>query len=223
MKLRNGIAALVFGLGANTFLFVALRPLVGCGGCCAPSSGVLLAPALGLFGLHAVLALGVLGDRPWARWMGIGVGFAWVLATALVGCAASPLVWLFAALHAPLPLLLAREDDVHGRTSVSLLLAGMALPLALTLGLGELAAIEVSWVNVLATAMVALGAFGLARQRTWGLLLCGLAGVTFLVGGLLDPVAMQRRLFELSGLVALPLMAALVPFARPIARFLRDE
>ncbi len=222
MKLKNGIAALIFGLGALTFLFLAARPLVSCGGGCA-SSAVVFAPALGLFGLHSVLAFGALADRPWARWMGIGVGFAWVLATAFVGCAASPAVWLFAGLHAPLPLLLARADDVHGRTSVSLLLAGMALPLALTLGLGELAAFEVSWVNVVATVMVAIGALGLARERTWGLLLCGLAGMTFLAGGLLDPVAMHRRLFELSGLVALPLLAALVPFARPIARFIKND
>lgn len=221
MQTKNRIAGLLFGLGAAAFFWVALRQLGPCGASCATGSAALAAPALGLVALHAALAFGVLADRPWARWMGIGVGFAWVLATALVGCAASPFVWLFAALHAPLPLLLARPDAVHGRTSVSLLLAGMALPLALTLGLGELARFEVSWVNVVATSLVVIGAVGLARERTWGLLTCGLAGLAFLVGGLVDPVAMQRSLFELSGLVALPLLAALVPFARPIARFLR--
>lgn len=222
MTTRNRIAGLIFGVGALFFLWLGLRALAPCSGGCGGIS-TLAAPALGLMALHATLALGVLADRPWARWMGIGVGFAWVLATALVACASTPLVWLFAALHAPLPLLLARVDGVHGRTSVSLLLAGMALPLALSLGLGELTYASISWVNVLATVLVAVGAVGLARERTWGLLLCGVAGVTFLAGGLLDPVAMQRRLFELSGLVALPLMAALVPFARPIASWLKED
>ncbi|MCB9598054.1 MAG: hypothetical protein H6719_35390 [Sandaracinaceae bacterium] len=221
MTTRNRIGAGIFGLGAALFLWLGLRLLSPCGGGCAAGPSMLAAPAFGLMTLHAVLALGVLGDRAWARWMGIGVGFAWVLATSLVACTASPAIWLFAALHAPLPLLLARPDGVHGRTSISLLLTGMALPLALTLGLGELARFSVSWVNLLATGIVAVGAIGLARDRTWGLLLCGLAGVTFLAGGLLDPVAMERPLFEISGLVALPLMAALVPFARPMARWLR--
>ena len=218
---RNGLAAALFAMGSATFLWFA-SSWFSCGSGCVVRSALFSAPLLGLAGLHAALAFGVLRDRPWARWMGIGVGFAWVLSTALIACS-NPAIWMFGALHAPLPLLLARPDGVHSRTAMSLLLTGMALPLALTLGLGELALMSVSWTVLLGTGLAVVGAAGLARQRTWGLLMLGVAGLTYLCSGLVEPMAMHRPTFGVTGLVALPLLAALVPFARPIAGFLERD
>jgi len=219
---RNRIAAALFTVGSLAFLWIALGRLC-CGSSCTLASPAFALPFVGLAALHGVLAIGLWRAAPWARWMGIGVGFTWVLSTAMMFCAAGPLMWLLFVLHAPMPLLLARPDQLPARTSISLLLAGMALPLALGLGLSEATHLSVSWANVLATGCVAVGAVGLARERTWGLLLVGAAGLIFFVGGLVDPVVAQRRWFEVSALVALPLLAALVPFAEPIAGWLRRD
>jgi len=216
---RNRIGAALLAAGSLTFLWYALSCLASGSGC-GIGRTFFVAPALGLMALHATLALGVWTGRAWARWMGIGVGFAWVLCTSLIACAAPPAVLLFAALHAPLPLLLARQDDIHGRTSLSLLLTGMALPLALSLGLGELGLPAVSWALIAGSALVVFGAVGMARGRTWGLLLLGAAGLTYLSATTIDPIMLERQAFQISGLVALPLLAALVPFLKPMTAFL---
>jgi len=219
---RHRLASALFAVGSLAFLWIALGRMF-CGSGCALGSPAFALPLLGLAVLHGALAVGVWRGASWARWMGIGVGFTWVLTTAMMFCAAGPLLWLLFLVHAPMPLLLARPDRLPARTSISLLLAGMALPLALGLGLSEATHLSISWANVLATACVAVGAFGLARERTWGLLLVGGAGLIFFVGGLVDPVVAQRRWFEVSALVALPLLAAMVPFAEPIAAWLRRD
>lgn len=219
---RNRLAAALFAVGSLAFFWIALGRL-GCGSSCAAASPAFALPLVGLAVLHGALAVGVWREAPWARWMGIGVGFTWVLSTAMMICTAGPMLWLLFVLHAPMPLLLARPDRLPARTSISLLLAGMALPLALSLGLSEAAHLSISWANVLATGCVAVGAIGLARERTWGLLLVGGAGLIFFVGGLVDPVVAQRRWFEVSALVALPLLAAMVPFAEPIAGWFRRD
>jgi len=214
----NRVAAAIFAVGALLFVWIAL-------GSCASGCVHTLwlgVPLVGLAILHAIVALGVLGDRPWARFMGIGLGFYWVLgASLLTESGPDPLAWSLAALHAPLPLLLARPDGVHARTSVSLLLVGFALPLVASLGLIELAWFSTSWTRVAGMLVVVVGAVGLARERTWGLLLVGVGGLFFLGGGLVDPIALEERRFDDASMAALPLVAAVLPFAKPIARFLR--
>ena len=216
--IKTRVAAAIFTTGALLFAWIALG---SCTSSCLHTAW-LGVPLLGLAALHAVLAIGVFADKPWARWMGIGVGFYWVLGTTmLTETGPDVMAWLLAALHAPLPLLLAKADDVHPRTSVSLLLAGFALPVALSLGLIELAWFSTSWARVAAAVVVVIGAFGLARERTWGLLLLGAGGLLFLGGGLVDPVALNDRHFDTASFAALPLLAAVLPFAKPMARFLR--
>jgi hypothetical protein len=157
----------------------------------------------------------------------MGLGLFWVFAGLLlavprVGIAdAVTEQWLLVALHAPLPLCLARPDETHPRTSLSLLLTGAALVPTLIIGLETLVALKTRWLAVAACTLAAAGAAGLARERSWGLLAVGAAGTALMVNG-----AMGARFLgggEFASLTGLVLLVAALPFATPIARFLKRD
>src|SRR5690606_32192419 len=113
---------------------------------------------------YGALTYGVLRERVWSRWLGLGVALSMTLLFALEG------EWLLVALHAPLPLLLARPDDAHPRTAVTLLLSGAALVPVLALSSSALlGARPLAWLLVVAGALTIVATIGLARERTWGL------------------------------------------------------
>lgn len=183
---------------------------------------------LALAAVHGVLAWAVARRGPWARWVAMGVAFYGTLgAIALApslgapGCAAGR--WLMVGLHAPLPLLLARPDPLHARTSLSLLLAGAALVPTLTLGLQTLA-FGVLFVLPAAAALLATaGTYGVARGRTWGLLGLGAAGLTLLgpaIGAGASGCAFAATLGATTALASVLLLAAVAPFVGPMTRFL---
>jgi hypothetical protein len=209
--IRTRIATAALGLAGLALLAGAVRALLDG----APFSA--LAP-LALALLYGALAWGVRRERPWARWLGMGVGLFGVLAAVLL---APPLGWappvvergLALALHAALPLCLARPDAVHPRTSLSLLLAGAALVPALAVGVdavGGLACAHTGWAPLAAAALATVGTVGLARERTWGLLVVGLGGAALLLD-------------DRSSLVGLLLVVAALPFLGPVVRFLRGD
>jgi len=213
--IRNRLAALLLALGGATFLGLALAHLDRLS---LDAVGVLL----GLGGLHAALAGGVLRDRASARWLGVGLSFFWLLGAAVAVTVHPPLRWGFIALHLPLPVLLLRPDELHPRTSLSLLLTGAGLVPAVFLGWAAAGAPEAwsLWSLPVASLCAVLGAVGLARGRTWGLLLVLGAGAA-LTASALACEALDGRGAELVGSVGLLLGAAGAPFARPIVRFLR--
>lgn len=217
---RNRFAALLLGLGTLGFLGLALHLLqVG-------DPAAALAP-LALAGLHGTLGVGVARQRVWARWFAMGLAFFWALSALIVTGPASGFAepglerWALLLLHAPLPLCLARPDDAHPRTSVSLLLTGAALAPALILVAQAIGALDPSWIVIGGGALATAGACGLARGRTWGLLTVGLAGVALSLAGPLEPRALGAP--EMPGLVGLLLIAAGLPFANPVAAWLRGR
>lgn len=211
---RDRIAAALLAIAALALLWYGFtRAASGC----ACGMGWAL-PLVGLGTLQGLLGVSVASGRPTARWLAMGVSFFWVL-TALLLAADAPVAWLLVALHAPLPLLLARPDELHARTSLSLLLAGAALPMVLVLGLPELAmSYGPAWARIGAMAVAIVGVVGLARQRTWGVLLIALAGLAFLG----TEFAGAYRATDEGNITALVLLGAALPFGGPVLRFLRS-
>ncbi len=213
--LRTRVAAALLAGTALLLLGDAVAPL---------SPG--LAKPLVLALAYGVLAYGALRARAWARWLGLGVALSVTLLAALDGD------WILAALHAPLPLLLARPDDTHPRTAVTLLLGGAALVPVLALSTSAaLGFAPAGWLLVAAGLLTVAALVGLARERTWGLAVAGLAGLALLAhpfvataasaGACSCARAAWPAYHTLETALGLLLVAAALPFAGPVVRFFR--
>lgn len=226
MKLRTSLAAVLLGLTVVGLAFEATRYVLA-------ARALHALPSLAIGGAYLAIAIGVLRGSAWARWLGFGVALSGTL-LALIGGGIPLPGWLVLALHAPLPLLLARPDDAHPRTAVSLLLVGAALVPVLGLAASALHALAYGadlsrWALVLGGALGVAGTLALARERTWGLLTVGLAGACLFGAYLAMPAhscgcasssaaSASRDLVAIGSIV---LLAAALPFAGPVARFLR--
>lgn len=210
---RDRIAALLLATGGLGWLalLVTLRSSL------EPSGATLL---LGLAGLHGSLSFGVWRRRPWARWLSMGVAFFWVIGGLVLQSGVGSLGWAVVLLHAPLPLCLARPDGLHGRTSASLLLAGAASPIVLTLAVVFASLGYLFWPLAVCCAMALGGIVGVARGRTWGVLALILAGGALAGTAALLPWG-DHGAAELLGLPGLLLLGAGLPFAGPMVRFMR--
>ncbi|MGE0791820.1 MAG: hypothetical protein AB7S26_39465 [Sandaracinaceae bacterium] len=222
-RIRYAALVLTVGAGAFAVLGVDLAIEVGWRGAVAPWT---------IAAAHVVIALGAAYDRTWARWLGMGLGLFWSAAALMPEVSpidvAAPhptldgevVRWALVLLHAPLPLLLARPDAAHARTSVSLLVMGVALIPALGLTASGILGLEPRWVPLAFGAVVVLGTIGLARDRTWGLLVIGAAGLALffsggdVLGASSGPAGLASDEAPLLGLL---LVVAALPFARPIA------
>ncbi len=212
---RDHLAAAILALGAIALLALAWWYA-------EPSTLDLVAAlhavgAIVVASLHGALAVGVLRGAAAPRWIAMGLAFFW----ALFGLVAAPSSAHDAVragivlLHAPLPLLLARPDPTHPRTSLSLMLAGGAVVPALLLGA---ATAHLTATLAIAGGLAVIGVCGLARERTWGLLLVGGAGLAFLAP---TPAVSASCAAPHASLIGLMLVAVAAPFAAPIARWLR--
>lgn len=225
---RARIASLLLGLDALAFVvFAAAFALDG-------AIALALLP-LALAGVHGAIAIGAARERAWARWLGMGLAGFWTLLACTIGLSIDlfavtdvALLGTVIAVHGSLVLLLSHPDDTHPRVATSLLLVGLTLVPLLVLGastlIGGLAGGRASWWELSATAVALLGTVGLARSRTWGLLAVGLGGLV--LGGLALGAAALGAAHGCAcgsplGVLGILLLAAAVPFAGPIARFLR--
>jgi hypothetical protein len=188
---------------------------------------------LALAGVHGALAVGTARDRGWARWLGMGVAGFWTLLACAVGLsidlfAATDVAFLGAVIgvHGALVVLLSRPDDTHPRVATSLLLAGLALIPLLVLGVSEvvggLMGGRTSWWELSAAGLALAGTLGLARSRTWGLLAVGAGGLA-LGATALCPSSLGHACGCGSpmAMVGFLVLAAALPFAGPVVRFLR--
>jgi hypothetical protein len=170
---------------------------------------------------YGALAAGVWRALAPARWIGLGLA----LSMTILGIAYSE--WIVVALHAPLPLLLARPDDAHPRTALTWLSVGFALVPVILLGAAGLEALShaasLGAMRVLSAVLALAGAVALARQRTWGLFAVVIAGLALLApfAGMSSSRGCGGGFGTVDAMVALVLLTAALPFAGPAFRFLR--
>lgn len=187
--------------------------------------------------LYLACGLALWRHRDWARSFTLGVA-GWGLGACLEACFALGLgpVTLTAALgHALLFTLVAvLPDGLPQRHRWSLTLAAAALPCALAFGFAPQQSITTTIVVIAGALTLVAGTAGVARGRTWGLLVA-FVGAPMVAASVLftpssgvlhhaHPILPHRNpvMIDVLGLSAAGLaLAALLPFAGPIARFLR--
>lgn len=192
--------------------------------------------------LYTVVGAGLWRRTPWARSLGLGVVLwgmlAWVQSM-FAGLGMLPLVVGIVAGHAVVAVLLALAPcELESRHRWSLMLAGAALPGALMYGFAPLQDPQTRVMLVGGAALLFAMAVGLARGRTWGLL-AALPAVPMLCTGAfvapsVVPIALMHPLLPADvmphGVLLLRFLgvsaavlacASVLPFAGPVARFLR--
>ncbi|MGH1346880.1 MAG: hypothetical protein ACRBN8_35255 [Nannocystales bacterium] len=192
--------------------------------------------------LYTVVGAGLWRRTPWARSLGLGVVLwgllAWVQSM-FAGLGFHPLLLGIVGGHAVVAALLALcECGLEPRHRWSLLLAGAALPGALMYGFAPLADPQTRVMLVGGAGLLFAMAVGLSRGRTWGLLAALPAVPMLCTGAFVAPAVVPISLMH--PLLAADLMphgvlmlrflgvsaavlacASVLPFAGPVARFLR--
>lgn len=203
-----------------------------------PSNAGWIPAWLGLAALHACASWGLTSRRAWARPFALGLGLfglgAFAQAAIVLGPLPSILVGVVAyvvglALAAFVP------DELDARQRTALVLASAALVPAAGFALAPEQSGAVMLAVVIGAACMWTGAWGVARGRTWGLLL-GLLGAPILgisVGFAPDTAyfdathylvsqPLQPLMLDALGLVATACAAfSVLPYLGGIARFLR--
>jgi hypothetical protein len=193
-----------------------------------------------LAGVYGLAFFSLVAGYFWARWYAVGVGLFGVI-TAAVGVwqlrAAEPVLLFLGGTHLAATLMLwgttmsepydgqtawrekfHMDDNAVQRLGRSVIRAGVSLPFVLLYALGpkEPASLLAALV---ALCLTGLGIRALVRLKSWGVLALGAAGFVLTAMAGVD-------LFQGDGNVVLPaiagllLIAAAVPFARPVARWL---
>jgi hypothetical protein len=193
--------------------------------------------ALGI--LYLACGLALWRDRDWARALTLGVA-GWGLGACIEASFAlgpSSLTLVATLGHALLFGLVAiLPDALPPRHRWSLTLAAAALPCALAFGFAPQHSLATTIVVVASALTLVAGTAGVARGRTWGLLLALVGAPAVAASVLVTPSTRALRhahpilphqnavMIDVLGLCAAGLaLAALVPFLGPIARFLRRE
>jgi hypothetical protein len=230
---RRAIAAAV--LSFYGFIYLLL-------GFTAPADWSLALSAVAV--LYAVAFFGVVAGWFWGRWFAQGIGY-WGLASGIIGMwqiGLEPVLIFLAGTHAIIALLLAGEAMASGfdgrpewrarfhlddlgvqRLGKSVVRASMSLPLLLMWALAPSQPNQLTGTfaaSDLATAALGLiplglsiaGLVALVRMRTWGLFALAGAGAIAIAEAGVTPTTMV-----IAGLS----LAAVLPFARPMAQQLR--
>jgi hypothetical protein len=235
---RRALAAAVLAFYAFLFLLVSLAPPPGWGAC---FGALALVYGGGFFGLVA--------GYFWARWYAIGLGMSGLISAgvSILQIGPEPALLFYGATHGVVSLILwggpmaawfdGRREwreryhlDEHGthRLGKAIIRVGISLPYMVMYALapredGAAAALALGTV-----ALVAVGVWGLLRLRTWSLAALATASVA-LVASLPLLGDATVRLSSGYGIhmgaaavgAAIALAAAVAPFARPAARYLR--
>jgi hypothetical protein len=186
--------------------------------------------------LYVVCALALWRGRDWARAFSLGVA-GWGLGAWLQGCVAlglTPLTITATLGHALLFGLVAiSRDGLPPRHRWSLTLASASLPSAIAFGLAPQQSLPVALLCAGGGLALVAGAVGVARGKTRGLII-GLVAAPAIAGSvlvtpgrswLLHPHAILPHgspvMMDVLGICAAALaIAAILPFAGPIRRFL---
>lgn len=211
-------------------------------------SGTALVPAnvgwipawCGLALLHAIAAWGLTSNKRWARPFALGLGLfglgAFAQALIVLGALPSILVGLTAYAIGVAGAALVR-DELDARQRVSLILASAALVPAAGFALAPEQTGGVMLAVIAGATCMWTGAWGVARGRTWGLLL-GLLGAPILgvsvayapdtayfdAAHYMVSQPLQPLMLDVLGLVATACAAlSVAPYFAGIVRFLRRE
>lgn len=229
---RRALAAAVYALFTFLWLGNALQ---------APEPFIPLFYAL--LGVYGLAFFGIVAGYFWARWYAIGVGlFGIILAGALIYQlgALEPIAIFFGGTHLTAILMLwgdamsepfdgqrawrdryHMDDNAVQRLGRSVIRAGVSLPFVLIYGLAP----KPEGADLFALAALGLAVFGFAgivRMRTWGMIATGAAGVMMLSSGLALSTTTSHPLIPAVPALAIgiALIMAVVPFARPMGRWI---
>jgi hypothetical protein len=232
---RRALAAAAMAFFTLNFIGGALSP-----GIPAPLKPIFL--ALGAAYLAAFV--GLVAGWFWARWYTLGLSFSGLVLAALMAREVGitePLVLIFGGSHLATGLALlgpasaafydgrrdwrekwSLDDNGVNRLGKAVMRAGASLPYLIIAGLAPKPGAAMV-VGVAAVALGALGLRALIRMRTWGLFALG--GAAALVVDVAPDVADAGWFAPPPDLVApvlaiILLIAAVAPFARPVARAL---
>ena len=235
---RRAVAAAVLAFYAFVYLLLTFNAPAGWEKAFAAMSGVY---ALGFFGLVA--------GYFWARWYSIGLGLSGLITTvvSLWQLGPEPIFIFWGGTHAAVALALWGEGmattfdgraewrtrfhlDEHAvhRLGKAVIRIGISLPYVLLYALAPRP-------DSVGETLLALGALGFAsfgtwavfRMRTWGIAALAGAAAALAAGAVTEGVSHAGAIGVDPGasaaIAALLLAAAIVPFARPVADFMRGR
>lgn len=191
-------------------------------------------------GVYGLAFFALVAGYFWARWYAVGVGLYGVI-TAAVGMwqvGAEPVLLFVGGTHLAVTMMLwgsamsqsydgqtawrerfHMDDNAVQRLGRSVIRAGVSLPFVLLYALAPKPDTATVLGSIVALCLAGLGLRALVRLKTWGVLALAAAGVLLTAlagfGALHGAPALQPALA--GGL----LLAAAVPFASPIARWVR--
>ena len=120
------------------------------------------------------------------------------------------------------------DENATRRLGKAVIRVGISLPILIAYGLAPRDSMVDTLVCAAAVGLVGVGVWGFLRLRTWGLvvMICGAAAVLGTIGITEQLVALGRNTaldLSLNGtLGAVVLLLAALPFAGPIARYVRS-
>jgi hypothetical protein len=235
---RRAFAAALLAFYAFIYMLVALAPPPGWAACFAAMA---LVYGAGFFGLVA--------GYFWARWYAIGLGMSGLITAvfSVIQIGMEPVLLFYGATHGGVSLFLwgggmssafdgrkewrerfHLDDNATHKLGKSVIRLGISLPYIVLYALAPKDGAAEALFAVLAGGLVLTGVVAMFRMRTWG--------VAALAGGVLTMAAsLVAQPFELApfgngyalnltaaGAAGLLLVAAaLAPFVKPIARYLR--
>jgi hypothetical protein len=235
-RTRRAIAALALSLFISLYLAVAMNAPNGLGGVFA-----------GLAFCYAVAFCSVVAEWFWGRWFATGLGWSGIMlgAVALLQLGWTPIFVIYLGMHVVIVLALmgnkmaARYDmqeawrtrygmDDLGvaRLRKTVTRAAASLPSLIVWALGPREGGMALSAAAVTLILAALGLRGVVRMRSWGILALGGAAVAapFTLAGNFAFASSAGRLDLLVPLLVTGLLAAaVVPFVRPVARFLASR
>jgi len=226
---RRALAAVIFALYALLYFVLGFSKV----------QPEMTRALYGLAGVYGLAFFSLVAGYFWARWYAVGVGLYGVFVSALgiwqIG--PEPLMLFIGITHLAAALMLwgnsmsasydgqtkwreryHMDDNAVHRLGRSVIRAGVSLPIVLIYALMPRAATSASLaLAVPALLLTVVGIRGLVRMRTWGLFALGGAA------GLLLAAAATAHVTAafVPTLAGALLASATLPFATPIARFIR--
>ncbi len=236
---RKALAAAVLGFYGFMFLILAMAAPPGWGAAFA-----------GMGGIYALAFFGIVAGYFWARWFAIGVGISGLVTAVMsvwqVGL--DPIFMFWGGTHGAISLFLwgdtmARgfdgraewrerfhldENSTH-RLGKSVIRVGISLPYIILYALAPKDGASEALLIAAFAGLALSGAWALVHMRTWGVFAMG-GGAAGLLTTLNPSEALVAygnnyavNVFLLGLAGAIVLIAALTPFAAPIAKFLKSE
>jgi hypothetical protein len=229
-RFRRAVAALGLSFFAVLYTFLALNAPEGWG------------PALGgLAGCYVVAFFAVVAEWFWGRWFATGIGWSGIMVAviAMFQLGWVPALAIYGLLHALVVLPLAgrsmavrydlqeswraryKMDELGvARLRKTITRSAASLPSVILWALGPKEPGQGMLLALVALALTVCGVSGLVRLRTWGWLAVGGAAAFALASGhfvapAIAPMAIAPTM------ASVLLLAAVIPFAAPAARFLR--